>query len=61
MTINVTRKMFTLLLSAFWFRHEFSAGQWMAVLLVFVAITLETAMKRRDASVKKTTVVKKKT
>jgi hypothetical protein len=33
----------------------------MAVLLVFVAITLETAMKRRDASVKKTTVVKKKT
>jgi EamA domain-containing membrane protein RarD len=52
--------MFTLLLSAFWFRHEFTAGQWMAVLLVFAAITLETVMKRRAATVSKTTTLTKK-
>ena len=45
-TINVTRKMFSILLSAFYFQHVFSLGQWFSVFLVFVGIFLESFGKR---------------
>lgn len=56
-TINVTRKMFTILLSAFWFQHEFSIEQWISVSIVFAGIILETIMKRRESRILKETVV----
>lgn len=45
-TVTVTRKMFSILLSAFWFEHHFTIGQWMAVGTVFVGIALEAFMKK---------------
>ncbi|KAJ3018186.1 UDP-galactose transporter [Thoreauomyces humboldtii] len=48
-TVTVTRKMFSILLSFFWFEHHVSWGQWAAVLLVFTGIGLEAYMKRLSA------------
>ncbi|KAI8919933.1 UAA transporter [Powellomyces hirtus] len=45
-TVTVTRKMFSILLSFFWFEHHVSLGQWAAVGLVFLGIGLEAFMKR---------------
>ncbi|KAJ3297009.1 UDP-galactose transporter [Borealophlyctis nickersoniae] len=45
-TVTVTRKMFSILLSIFWFDHDLSLGQWGAVGLVFSGIGLEAYMKR---------------
>ena len=50
-TVNVTRKMLSILLSVFWFRHGVSVTQWCAVGLVFAGILLESSMKSK--SVKK--------
>ena len=35
-TVTVTRKLFTMLLSVIWFKHELTAGQWAGVALVFI-------------------------
>ena len=48
-TVTVTRKMFSILLSVFWFAHSISLGQWGGVLLVFVAIGWEAAGKARSS------------
>ncbi|KAI9097164.1 UAA transporter [Phlyctochytrium arcticum] len=45
-TVTVTRKMFSILLSFFWFKHEVTGGQWIAVLVVFSGIGLEAYMKQ---------------
>jgi len=34
-TVTVTRKLFTMLLSVFWFNHQLSLGQWLSVAVVF--------------------------
>ncbi|KAJ3034519.1 UDP-galactose transporter [Rhizophlyctis rosea] len=47
-TVTVTRKMFSILLSIFLFDHELNLGQWGAVGLVFFGIGLEAWMKRRQ-------------
>lgn len=44
-TITVTRKLFTLLLSLFWFNHSLNSSQWASVGLIFTGIGLETYMK----------------
>ena len=49
-TVNVTRKMFSILLSVFWFSHGVSFEQWVAVVLVFSGILLESGMKSRAVS-----------
>lgn len=41
-TITVTRKLFTILLSLFWFNHQVNAKQWACVCLVFLALILES-------------------
>jgi solute carrier family 35 (UDP-galactose transporter), member B1 len=41
-TITVTRKLFTILLSLFWFNHQVNTKQWLCVSLVFVALILES-------------------
>lgn len=40
-TITVTRKLFTILLSLFWFNHTVNLKQWACVCLVFLALILE--------------------
>ncbi|KAI8822686.1 UAA transporter [Fimicolochytrium jonesii] len=56
-TVTVTRKMFSILLSFFWFDHHVSLGQWAAVGLVFTGIGLEAVMKRAPSKEKATPMV----
>lgn len=49
-TITVTRKLFTMLLSVFVFGHELTPGQWAGVGVVFAAIGIEAGYKRREAA-----------
>jgi UDP-galactose transporter B1 len=44
-TITVTRKLFTMLLSVFFFDHQLSFGQWGGIAIVFGAIGLEAYVK----------------
>lgn len=52
-TITVTRKMVTMLLSVFVFNHSLTLGQWGGVLVVFAAIAMEAEVKRRESAAKK--------
>lgn len=45
-TVTVTRKLFTILLSLLWFNHSLRPLQWVSVGLVFVALLIETFYKR---------------
>jgi UDP-galactose transporter B1 len=45
-TVTVTRKLFTILLSLFWFNHQLRPVQWLFVALVFVALAIESYAKR---------------
>ncbi|CAG8546480.1 5884_t:CDS:1 [Ambispora leptoticha] len=47
-TVTVTRKLFTMLLSVFWFNHQLSFGQWVAVACVFSGIALEAFVKQSE-------------
>ena len=47
-TVNVTRKMLSMLLSVFWFNHQLLPGQWAAVGMVFGGIYLEAHMSRKS-------------
>ena len=44
-TITLTRKMFTMLLSVIWFNHPLALGQYIGVALVFIAISAEAMLK----------------
>ncbi|KAJ3328590.1 UDP-galactose transporter [Blyttiomyces sp. JEL0837] len=44
-TITVTRKMFSIILSVLWYNHPLGLGQWFAVGVVFVGIGLEAFWK----------------
>jgi solute carrier family 35 (UDP-galactose transporter), member B1 len=46
-TITVTRKLFTMLLSVIWFNHPLTKGQWAGVGLVFGGIGLEAYWTRK--------------
>ncbi len=52
-TITITRKLFTMLLSIFWFEHRLGIGQWFAIILVFLGIGLEAYIKQLDSNKKK--------
>jgi len=47
-TVTVTRKIFTMLLSVFWFGHQLVIMQWVFVALVFFGIGVDAHMKSRD-------------
>ncbi|KAJ5106549.1 hypothetical protein N7456_003224 [Penicillium angulare] len=47
-TVTVTRKMLTMLLSVFWFGHSLSAGQWLGITLVFGGIGAEAVVQRSE-------------
>ena len=46
-TISITRKLFTILLSIFMFSHPVVAVQWTGIALVFAGLVLESAMSYR--------------
>jgi len=43
-TITVTRKMLSIVMSVVWFKHNLVLGQWIAVAIVFAGITLDTVV-----------------
>lgn len=51
-TITLTRKMFTMLLSVIVYRHELSLGQWLGAAVVFAGISVEAFVKRKDIHAK---------
>jgi UDP-galactose transporter B1 len=51
-TVTVTRKMLTMLLSVFWFGHSLSGGQWLGISLVFGGIGAEAVVQRQEKKAK---------
>jgi UDP-galactose transporter B1 len=51
-TITVTRKMLTMILSVLWFGHHLGGRQWMGVALVFGGIGAEGVITRREKAAK---------
>lgn len=43
-TVTVTRKMMSMLLSVVWFNHKLSIGQWVGVLMVFGSVVFEATV-----------------
>lgn len=52
-SITVTRKLFTMLLSVVVYKHELSRLQWVGVAIVFAGIGIEAREKRREGLAKK--------
>jgi UDP-galactose transporter B1 len=52
-TVTVTRKMLTMLLSVLWFGKRLTGGQWLGVGLVFSGIGVEGWIQQRDKKKKK--------
>ncbi|MCJ1378001.1 UDP-galactose transporter [Xylographa soralifera] len=51
-TVTVTRKMLTMLLSVLWFGHRLGSGQWVGVGLVFGGVGAEGWVARREKRAK---------
>lgn len=51
-TVTVTRKMLTMLLSVVWFGHKLQGGQWMGVGLVFGGVGIEGLIQRQEKAKK---------
>ncbi|KAK2776319.1 UDP-galactose transporter [Onygenales sp. PD_12] len=51
-TVTVTRKMLTMLLSVMWFGHRLGGGQWLGVALVFGGIGAEGLVQKREKAKK---------
>ncbi|KAK7048218.1 UAA transporter [Favolaschia claudopus] len=52
-TVTLTRKMFTMLLSVVVYNHKLNAGQWLGAGVVFAGISVEALVKRKDVHVKR--------
>lgn len=52
MTVTVTRKMLTMMLSVLWFGHHLSGMQWVGVGLVFGGVGAEGVIQRREKAAK---------
>ena len=48
MTVTVTRKMLTMIISVLWFGHSLSGMQWLGVGLVFGGIGMEAELTKRE-------------
>ncbi|KZT56360.1 UDP-galactose transporter [Calocera cornea HHB12733] len=59
-TITLTRKMFTMVLSVFVYNHRLTAGQWAGAGVVFAGIVLEAWVKRKDVHAKRVLQEKEK-
>lgn len=58
-TVTVTRKMFTMILSVVAFGHRLSEMQWLGVGLVFGGVGVEAAIARREKMAKQAAAEKK--
>ncbi|KAH8692867.1 UDP-Glc/Gal endoplasmic reticulum nucleotide sugar transporter [Talaromyces proteolyticus] len=47
-TVTVTRKMLSMIISVFWFGHSLSSGQWLGVGLVFGGVGAEGYVQRQE-------------
>ena len=52
-TLTVTRKLFTMVLSVVVYNHSLTFGQWVGVSMVFAAIGIEAQYKRKGGLSKK--------
>ena len=51
-TVTVTRKMLTMMISVVWFGHYLSGMQWLGVGLVFGGIGIEAELNKREKKAK---------
>ncbi|KAI0072029.1 UDP-galactose transporter [Panus rudis PR-1116 ss-1] len=59
-TITLTRKLFTMLLSVVVYKHTLTPGQWLGAAVVFAGISVEAWVKRRDIHAKRVIQEKEK-
>ncbi|KAG8908435.1 UDP-galactose transporter [Tulasnella sp. 403] len=59
-TITLTRKLFTMLLSVMVYRHRLTLGQWAGAAVVFAGISVEAYVKRKDVHAKRVMQEKEK-
>lgn len=58
-TVTVTRKMLSMIISVFWFGHSLTHGQWLGVLLVFGGVGAEGIVQAREKKAKEAAKRKK--
>ena len=51
-TVTVTRKMLTMIISVLWFGHSLTGMQWLGVGLVFGGIGIEAELNKREKKTK---------
>lgn len=51
-TVTVTRKMLTMIISVIWFGHSLSGMQWLGVGLVFGGVGIEAELNKREKRAK---------
>jgi len=59
-TITLTRKLFTMLLSVVVYNHKLTPGQWLGAAIVFAGISVEAFVKRKDVHAKRVIQEKEK-
>jgi len=59
-TVTLTRKMFTMLLSVIVYSHKLTSGQWLGTSVVFAGISVEAWVKRKDVHAKRVLQEKEK-
>jgi len=59
-TITLTRKLFTMLLSVIVYNHKLTKGQWLGAAVVFAGISVEAFVKRKDVHAKRVIQEKEK-
>ncbi|KAH8104498.1 UDP-galactose transporter, partial [Cristinia sonorae] len=59
-TITLTRKLFTMLLSVIVYNHKLTPGQWSGAAVVFAGISVEAWVKRKDVHAKRVVQEKEK-
>ncbi|KAG5642414.1 hypothetical protein DXG03_002816 [Asterophora parasitica] len=59
-TITLTRKLFTMLLSVAVYGHKLTPGQWLGAAVVFAGISVEAFVKRKDVHAKRVIQEKEK-
>lgn len=59
-TITLTRKLFTMLLSVIVYKHKLTPGQWLGTAIVFAGISVEAFVKRKEVHAKRVIAEKEK-
>jgi UDP-galactose transporter B1 len=59
-TVTLTRKLFTMLLSVMLYKHSLKPGQWLGAAVVFAGISVEAYIKRKDVHAKRVLQEKEK-